>query len=112
MKYTVLFTLVALALFSLAGRSPGGIVFAWAGLAFLVMAAAYAGLGAGVLGKRPDGTLPLWSRILLFPYLLATWGLWRVQNLLRREGPCSEIAPGLWLGRRPFVHELPPGVRL
>jgi protein-tyrosine phosphatase len=113
MKYAILFGLLGLALLYLAwGQPAAGVVLAWAGVAFLVMAAAYAGLGVRVLGKRADGSLPGWSRAVLFPYLLSSWGLWEAQRRLRREGPCSRIAPGLWLGRRPFADELPPEVRL
>jgi protein-tyrosine phosphatase len=46
------------------------------------------------------------------PYLLLTWFVWHVQRLLSREACCNEVAPGLWVGRRPSARELPPDVGL
>ena len=41
-----------------------------------------------------------------------TWLVWHLFRLVDRERCCHEVAPGLWLGRRPFVRELPPGIAL
>jgi protein-tyrosine phosphatase len=50
--------------------------------------------------------------LFLFPYLAATWLLWYAQKTLTKEPIYSQIAPGIWLGRRCFAHELPPSVEL
>src|SRR5207253_2722028 len=65
-----------------------------------------------VCGKRRDGRLATRSVILLLPYLLPTWLAWHCFRLLSREACCNEVTPGLWLGRRAFDRELPPGIGL
>jgi protein-tyrosine phosphatase len=50
--------------------------------------------------------------VLLLPYLLATWTVWYMFRLLTRETCCDEVAPGVWVGRRPFVRDLPADISL
>jgi protein-tyrosine phosphatase len=83
-----------------------------ASCAGVALALAYAGLGPCLLGKRRDGRLAGWAIGLFLPYLVPTWLLWYVQRLLTREPACTEVQPGLWLGRRLLPHELPPGIGL
>src|SRR5262249_22369715 len=40
------------------------------------------------------------------------WVLWHLRRLTDREPCCHEVAPGVWLGRRPLAHELPAAVVL
>lgn len=61
--------------------------------------------------------MPSWPRSLaavvpLLPYLASTWLVWWLQRLVVREDCWNEVAPGLYLGRRAWVHELPAGVDL
>ena len=113
MKYTLVFAAFSAYLVVLAVHLGGlAWLLLWPALSFLLIAAAYAGLGPGVCGKRPDGGLAWWAVLLLFHYLLLTWGVWHLQRLLSREAACNEVVPGLWVGRRPFAHELPPGTDL
>ena len=84
----------------------------WVAIAYLVVSAAYARLGPEVFGKRVDGTLRWWAIIVLLPYLLLAWITWCVARLLSREPACQEVAPGLWIGRRPVAHEIPPAIGL
>ncbi len=83
----------------------------WPATAFFVVGLGYLRFGARVFGKRDDGTLPASTRLLLLPYLLVAWGIWS----LIRLGPerCwDRVAPGVYLGRRPYPRELPPDVKL
>jgi protein-tyrosine phosphatase len=113
MKYTVVFAAFSAYLIVLAAYLGGlAWLLLWPALSFLLIAAAYAGLGPGVCGKRPDGGLAWWAVLLLFHYLLLTWGVWHLQRLLSREPACNEVVPGLWVGRRPLARELPPGTDL
>lgn len=113
MKYTLVFAAFSAYLVALAVHLGGlAWLLLWPALSFLLIAAAYAGLGTAVCGKRPDGGLAWWAVPLLFHYLLLTWGVWHLQRLLSREAACNEIAPGLWVGRRPLARELPPGTDL
>src|SRR5262249_56978547 len=84
----------------------------WPALSFLLLAAAYAGIGPGLLGKRPGGSIAWWAVLLFLPYLLLTWGIWHAQRRLSREPGCQQVVSGLWIGRRPLPHELPDGVTL
>jgi protein-tyrosine phosphatase len=111
MPYAILFGLLAGYLAFLAAASGGwGWLLLWPAVSFGLLAAAYAGLGPRVFGKRGDGRLSPLMVWLLLPVLLLLWGLWHLSRLAGRC--CDEVAPGLWLGRRAFVRELPPGIVL
>jgi hypothetical protein len=64
-------------------------------MSFPAAGVAYGWIGPGLLGKRPNGTLPWWQVLAFFPYLVLTWALWHLQRLLTKEPTCSEVAPGL-----------------
>lgn len=87
-------------------------LFFWTGISFIILGAAYGGLGAKVFGKKSNGTLNKGCLFILLPYLLLTWILWHIQRLITKEDCCNEIAPGIWLGRRAFVNELPHDISL
>lgn len=89
-----------------------GCLLLWPAFSFALIAAAYAGLGPRVCGKTADGRLAWWAIVLLLPYLLGAWGVWYAIRLLSREACCDEVAPGVWVGRRPFARDLPAGISL
>ncbi len=117
MKLGVVFLLLGSSFLGLAllvpalGGSLLALLFLWPGAAFLAVAAAYLHLGPRVLGKRLDGSLSLSRVLLLLPYFVLTWSVWRLLRL-GPERPHALVAPGLHLGRRAFAHELPDGIRL
>jgi protein-tyrosine phosphatase len=113
MKYVLVFGLLAV-YFAVTAATLGGAgwLLLWPAVNAAVLAAAYAGLGPGVCGKRADGRLAWWAVLVLFPYLALTWLVWHLQRLLSREDCFNEVAPGLWIGRRVLAHELPPGIAL
>jgi len=85
------------------------VLLVWCGLSLTLLVAAYLGLGPGVFGKRADGSLPWWSWAANGPMICLMWLVWSAWRL--GGGPCAdEVAPGVWLGRRPMARELPPGV--
>lgn len=117
MRYTtgavrlgILFVVVGLALAGAACvEGAAAFLLLWPALSFALVGAGYLGLGARVFGKRADGTLPLWSRVVFAPYLGIAWIVW--QGLRRtRVLPHALVAPGLYLSRRLHAHELPEGV--
>jgi protein-tyrosine phosphatase len=113
MKYAFVFALLGVYLIVMACILEGlGFLLLWPGISFLILAAAYAGLGPRVYGKRQDGRMAWWAVLPLLPYLLLTWVSWHIQRLLSREPCCNEVAPGLWIGRRVFAKELPADVSL
>ncbi len=108
MKYAVVFLVVAILLGRAAiGGSPVRLLFWWPSVSFAVVAAAYAGLGPRVFGKRSDGTLHPFHTVLLLPYLAVTWSLWHLSRLLRREPPYHLLTERIYIGRRLLPHEYP-----
>lgn len=84
--------------------APGWVARAllwWVAASFALAALAYAGLGPKLLGKRPDGALPVWSYAVHGPFLLLGLVSMRFVHLTDPEPPFHEVAPGLFLGRRP-----------
>jgi protein-tyrosine phosphatase/membrane-associated phospholipid phosphatase len=81
-----------------AGAGWIGLPLAWMALALALVALAYARMGAVVLQKR-DGVIARPARLVLAPYLLGAWVSAQLQN--RGTAPLREVAPGLYLGRRP-----------
>jgi protein-tyrosine phosphatase len=94
---------------ALAGAVAGAFVSAlwlillWPALALGIVALAYAGAGAKVFQKAPDGCVSLASRVLLLPYRLAA----RVNAWIwtRKLPPHVAIADGVFLGRFPTAAE-------
>lgn len=84
----------------------------WPGAAFLVVAGAYFRESPAIFGKRRDGTVAWPPRVLLAPYLVATWVAWRLHRWVSRRPWCTEVIPGLWFGGRPGGNDLPEGVSL
>jgi protein-tyrosine phosphatase len=89
-----------------------GLLLLWPAVSCLLIGAAYAGLGPRVCGKRQDGGMAWWAVLLLLPYLAATWAGWHVLRRLTREACCHEVAPGVWVGRRPLRGDVPPDASL
>ena len=112
MRLGGLFVLLAAVL--LAGSAlllPGrGWVLFWVAASLMVVGLGYLGLGPRVFGKRPDGTLALGSTLVLLPYLLCVWGVWRLVRLVSSRRPFDELTAGILIGRRLFPSEYPRDV--
>ncbi len=64
------------------------------------------------LGKRADGTLRRPAVLLFLPHLAASEAYFHFKRLFLKLEPCwNEVAPGLYIGRRPLPRELPGGIR-
>jgi len=63
-------------------------------------------------GKRRDGTLALWAWIVWAPVFLYQWIAHELVRRFSAEPVGTEVAPGVWVGRRPRPHELPPDVAI
>jgi protein-tyrosine phosphatase len=87
-----------------------GLPLVWFGVDFLVLTLAYLKRAHHVFGKRPDGTLPVWSWILFLPYLVYTNLVWRLARSLSREPACNEVSRQLLVGRRLLASELPEDI--
>lgn len=80
-------------------------------VSYLVAIAAHPAVNLPLLlGKRFDGTFPLWSIIMFGPYLLFIRVFIILRRLYSKEPLYSEVSEGLYVGAWPssFGH-LPPG---
>ena len=55
-----------------------------------------------LLRKNPDGTFPIWSKIMFSPYLNFVWGFLALRRLKSGEDPYSEVSEGLYVGGWPY----------
>lgn len=89
------------------GLSRGGwaLLLIWLGLDFLILAVGHWRHAHSLFGKRPDGTLPLWSWAVFLPYLLYYGVVWHLFRLLP-EPAHNRITDTLTVGRRLRASEL------
>jgi protein-tyrosine phosphatase len=101
MKHAVLLVLLGLALTTM-GVAQGGwfLISVWFGMNFLLVGLAHFGKWHRILGKRSDGTLPLWSWLVFGPLLLYTSAVWHLLRLLNREPAQNTVTTDLVVGRR------------
>ena len=110
-RFSLLLLIVGVALFGLVPiYVKMAVPILWSGGSFVVVGAAYGFLQPGVFGKNDKGRQHPLNQILLAPFLLYAWSVWHLGRLLSREDICNEVAPGLWIGRRPLLGEIPKGV--
>lgn len=108
MRYGVTFLLLASLLVASALLHGGWYWWGlWPAASFSVVAVAYLGAGPLVFGKRADGRLNPWATAALGPYLALSWSVWHAFRILSSERCCDEVAPGIYLGRRPCAGEIP-----
>ncbi|EOY13620.1 hypothetical protein QUC31_002365 [Theobroma cacao] len=63
-----------------------------------------------ILGKNPDGTFPIWSKIMFFPYLYFVRAFSMLRRFVSGEEPYSQICEGVYVGGWPSSPSLlPPG---
>lgn len=107
------FALVAgLLLFMAADRGGAHWALVWPAADCAAVAAAYFGPGGRVFGKRPDGSRSGTVAALMLPFLAVQYLTWRLQVLLSPEDASNEVAPGVYVGRRPLPGEHPAGLDL
>lgn len=76
----------------------------WGSVSLLLVALAYAAIGAGAFQKSADGRLSVAVRWLLAPYLAGAWLNSRAWT--RRDKAPVAVADGVFFGRVPTKHEL------
>ena len=63
-------------------------------------------------GKRADGTLPWYAWAVWWPVFIFQWVGHELARTVTSEPVANEVAPGVWVGRRPREHELPAGIAI
>ncbi|MFT3775390.1 MAG: hypothetical protein QM820_59345 [Minicystis sp.] len=111
MPYGVLFLVLGGSLATLAFLQGGaGWALLWPALSFAAAGGAYLRGRPAMLGKRDGGTFAWWAPVLFGPFLLLTWSIWCIERTVSREDAANEVAPGVWVGRRPLAHEVPANI--
>ena len=72
----------------------------WPGCNFVILGIAHSVGAHGVFGKRPDGSLPLWSWALFLPLLIYTIMVWYFIRLFLRGPAFNSVTDWLVVGRR------------
>lgn len=105
----VIFTLSAL-LFAGLALTLGGwaLLLLWPALAAALVGVAYWADRPELFGKRPDGRFPVVLVIAGLPMFGLLYAIWWTEHAL--EGSANEVAPGIFVGRRPRGADLPAGV--
>lgn len=75
-------------------------LLAWLGGNFLALGLAHFWGQPGIFGKRPDGTLPGWSRIVFLPLFLYSSLVWQLIRRISRSKPFDVVNDRLVVGRR------------
>jgi membrane-associated phospholipid phosphatase len=75
---------------------PWGLILLWPAVGCVMLAAGYFGLGPSVY-RKADGRLPLSTRVLLGPVLVAQY--LSLLHYARRSNAWDEVTDRLWIGR-------------
>jgi len=114
-SYIALLVVLVGFLFVDRSRNSAGFVQAvliWCAASCLIVGIAYAANWPWIFGKRMDGTIS-WLRALpVLPYQWFFWLYWCCERRIGGLRPYDEVAPGLFVGRRVLIEELPPRVDL
>jgi len=82
------------------------LLLVWLGSDFLALGIAHA-LGAHeVFGKRPNGSIPIWSWLVFLPLLIYIAAVWHATRLLTREPAMNSVTSDLAIGRRLLPFEV------
>jgi hypothetical protein len=107
MSYRHLLTLLGVALIVLGlVERDWWLVAVWLGGDFLILGIAHGRGSHHVFGKREDGSLPMWSRLLFSPLLIYTAAVWHLVRLFSREPAHNAVTEQLVVGRRLLAFEL------
>lgn len=111
MKYAFLFPALGALVLGLAYLALGSFAWlvAWPAIALFGVGWVYLTNIPRVFGKQNDGTLAPIQHFVWAPYLLLVRAVHAIQRKLGGEAPWHEVAPNLFVGRRPHHADLPKG---
>ena len=87
-------------------------ILLWPAAVLLAVAILYLARWPRALGKRADGSVAWWAWLAWAPLLGYMRLLHELARTLTDESVADEVVPGVWVGRRPRLHELPPGIAI
>jgi len=87
-------------------------ILLWPAAVLIGVAVVYLLRAPRALGKRSDGTLAWWGWLAWAPLFAYMRLLHECARWLTDEPVGNEVAPGVWVGRRPHLRELPPGIAI
>lgn len=114
MKYGIFFlTLSALlGYFAIQSEQWVSLIMIWPITAFLVVAIGYLRGMAKILGKRSDGTIFVFTRILLLPFFALISAIWHLARICSTKPAIQEIATEILIGRRLLNREVPANIQV
>ena len=87
-------------------------ILLWPAVVLVAVAIVYLAQAPGAFGKRPGGGLAWWAWLAWAPIFGYMRLLHELARSLTDEPVGNEVAPGVWVGRRPRRHELPAGIAI
>jgi protein-tyrosine phosphatase len=87
-------------------------ILLWPAVVLVAVAIVYLAQAPRAFGKRPGGTLAWWAWLAWAPIFGYMRLLHELARSLTDEPVGNEVAPGVWVGRRPRRHELPAGIAI
>jgi hypothetical protein len=107
MIHRLLLVLVGVLLITIGLTEKGWLLLAaWMGANFLVLGIAHVVGAHRIFGKRADGSLPWWSRLVFLPLLLFNTAVWQGFRILSRKPPFHTVNDCLVIGRRLLPSEV------
>ena len=107
---TVVLPLLAAALVCLGVTSH--LVWLWPAVVLFAAWIAYLVKTPRVFGKRSDGSIALIARLWWAPLFAYQWLIMTLGRHVTGEDHANEVAPGIWVGRRPYARDLPPNTAI
>ena len=87
-------------------------ILLWPAVVMFAVTILHAARAPRAFGKRADGTFAWWAWLVWAPIFGYMRLLHELARTVTREPVADEVAAGVWVGRRPRVHEVPEGVAI
>ena len=87
-------------------------ILLWPAIVALAVAIVYIAQVPRAFGKRSDGTRAWWAWLVWAPLFGYSRLMHELARSLTSEPVANEVAPGIWVGRRPRARELPEGIAI
>ncbi len=92
------------------GITQAGFLLVWLGISFFITGLGHLWIGPLIYGKNVTGQLPLWSKIIHWPFLLYALFVWHILRYFSKEHPHDQITENIIIGRRLLKTECPTGI--